>query len=251
MMQYYSVVLYSRPMKFRVLQENLRKTLCQRIEAGNLTGLHLAQQTGFKQAHISNFLNRKRGLSLEGMDKILTVQRLSVLDLIDPEEVNKRASILPPGDDDFDNIVVTDPQVAAREGVIMGKHVKEILRFKSSFLKRLREGMEADCSGWERFVIIKVDAQEGMSMYPRLLPGATVLLDRHYNSLVPYRRGENNMYAVRKNSTSTVRYVELSGNHLVLRPHNLAYPVEILTLEHGEKPTDYIVGRVCHVGAET
>ena len=244
-------MLYSRRMKFRVLQENLRKTLWERIEAGNLTGLHLAQQAGFKQAHISNFLNRKRGLSLEGMDKILAVQHLSVLDLIDPEEVNQRASILPPGDDDFDNIVVTDPQVAAREGVIMGKHVKEILKFKSSFLKRLKEEMEGDCSGWERFVIIKVDAQEGMSMYPRLLPGAAVLLDRHYNSLAPYRKGETNMYAVRKNSTCTVKYVELFGDHLVLRPHNPAYPVEIFTLQKGVQPTDYIVGRVCHVGAET
>lgn len=31
-----------------------------------------------------------------------------------------------------------------------------------------------------------------MSMYPRLLPGgATVLVDRHYNSLKPYREGES------------------------------------------------------------
>src|SRR6266704_5677260 len=89
-------------MKFRALQENLRKTLWSRIEEGDLTGLHLAAQTGFKQAHISNFLNRKRGLSLEGMDKVLNVQHLSVLDLLDPNEVNKRASIVPPGEDEFD-----------------------------------------------------------------------------------------------------------------------------------------------------
>src|SRR5207245_11545193 len=87
---------YTLPMKFKALQENLRKTLWDRIEEGDLTGLRLAQQTGFKQAHISNFLNRKRGLSLEGMDKVLNVQHLSVLDLIEPAEVNKRASILPP-----------------------------------------------------------------------------------------------------------------------------------------------------------
>ena len=62
---------------------------------GELTGLRLAEQTGFKQAHISNFLNRKRGLSLEGMDKVLNVQHLSVLDLIDPAEVNKRARTSP------------------------------------------------------------------------------------------------------------------------------------------------------------
>src|SRR6202040_4280963 len=74
-------------MKFRVLQDNLRKTLWRRIDEGGLTGLRLAQQTGFKQAHISNFLNRKRGFSLEGLDKVLVVQHLSVLDLLDPAEV--------------------------------------------------------------------------------------------------------------------------------------------------------------------
>jgi hypothetical protein len=40
-------------MKFRALQENLRKALCERIEEGELTGLRLARETGFKQAHIS------------------------------------------------------------------------------------------------------------------------------------------------------------------------------------------------------
>src|SRR5882762_7585964 len=53
-------------MKFKALQDNLRKTLWARIAKGELTGLCLAEQTGFKQAHISNFLNRKRGLRLEG-----------------------------------------------------------------------------------------------------------------------------------------------------------------------------------------
>ena len=56
-------------MKFQALQENLRKALWERIQEGDLTGLRLARETGFKQAHISNFLNRKRGLSIEGMDK--------------------------------------------------------------------------------------------------------------------------------------------------------------------------------------
>src|SRR5713101_3910223 len=136
-------------MRFRALQENLRKALWERIEEGELTGLRLAEQTGFKQAHISNFLNRKRGLSLEGMDKVLNVQHLSVLDLLDPSEVNKRASILPPAEDEFDNVVVTDSRIAAFEALIMSMHVKEILKFKKSFLKRLKEEAEGDRRGWE------------------------------------------------------------------------------------------------------
>ncbi len=238
-------------MKFRVLQDNLRKTLWGRIEEGDLTGLRLAEQTGFKQAHISNFLNKKRGLSLEGMDKVLVVQHLSVLDLLDPSEVNKRASILPPSGDEFENILLTDGATAATQPLITSMHVKEILKFKKTFLRKLKAETEGDRENWERFVLIKVDGREGMSMYPRLLPGATVLLDRHYNSLKPYRKAEFNMYAVLKDGTCTVKYVEVAGNHLILRPHNQAYPIEVLTMEDGKGTADYLVGRVCHVGIET
>jgi hypothetical protein len=238
-------------MKFRMLQENLRKALWERIDGGDLTGLRLAEQTGFKQAHISNFLNRKRGLSLEGMDKVLNVQHLSVLDLIDPAEVNKRASILPPGEDEFDNVAVADPHIAVSEAVIMSMHVKDILKFKKSFLKRIKQEMDGDRSHWERFVIIKMDTLEGMSMYPRTMPGATLLLDRHYNSMTPYRKGEVNMYAVRKDQACKIRYVEVAASHLILRPHNPTFPIELITMGQGQKPGDYVVGRVCHVGVET
>lgn len=237
-------------MKFKILQDNLRKVLWERIEAGELTGLRLAQQTGFKQAHISNFLNRKRGLSLEGMDKVLAVQHLSVLDLLDPAEVNKRASILPPSADEFENVLLTDASTAATQPLITSMHVKEILKFKKSFLRKLKAETEGDRSNWQRFVLIKLDAREAMSMYPRLMPGATLLIDRHYNALKPYRKGEFNMYAVLKNDTCTARYVEVAGNHLILRPHNQSSPIEVVPIEDGKTAADYLVGRVCHVGLE-
>jgi hypothetical protein len=237
-------------MKFRTLQEKLRQVLWARIEAGELTGLKLAEQTGFQQAHISNFLNRKRGLSLQGMDRVLAVQRLSVLDLLDPAEVNKRASIPPPSEGDFDNVLLVDGQFAA-EPLITSEKVRDILKFKKAFLRRLRPEPASARADWHRFVLIKLDARDGMSMYPRLLPGATVLLDRHYNSLKPYRKGERNMYAVRKDAGCTVKYVELTGHHLVLRPHNQAYPIDVIPIELGQSFADYIIGRVCHVAIET
>jgi hypothetical protein len=237
-------------MRFKILQDNLRKILWERIETGELTGLHLAQQTGFKQAHISNFLNKKRGLSLEGMDKVLSVQHLSVLDLLDPAEVSKRATILPPSPDEFENVLLTDAATAATQPLITSEQVKEILKFKKNFLARLKPETEGDRSGWQRFVLIKVDARDAMSMYPRLMPGATLLLDRHYNSLRAYRKGELNMYAVLKNDTCTVKYVEVAGNHLILRPHNQTSPIEVIPMEEGKTAADYLVGRVCHVGVE-
>jgi len=238
-------------MKFKALQDNLRKTLWSRIEEGGLTGLYLAEQTGFKQAHISNFLNKKRGLSVEGMDKVLNVQRLSVLDLLDPHEINKRASILPPSEDEFQNVLLVDGSIAATQPLITATRVKEILKFKKSFLHKLRPEMEGDRDGWERFVLVRADAREGMSMYPRMLPGATILVDRHYNSIKPYRKGESNMYAVNKKGHCTIKYVELAGQHLVLRPHNHSYPVEIMPMEDDKTAADYLIGRVCYVGIET
>jgi phage repressor protein C with HTH and peptisase S24 domain len=238
-------------MKFRTLQEKLRQLLLARIEAGELTGLALARLTGFQQAHVSNFLNRKRALSLQAMDRVLGALRLSVLDLMDPAEIGKRATIMPPSEDEFENVLLVEGTVAAGEALITSEGVRDILKFKKNFLRRLRAEPASVRESWRRFVLVKVDARDGMSMYPRLLPGATLLIDRHYNSLKPYRRQEQNMYAVRTGGGCTVKYVELAGHNLVLRPHNQAYPVGVLPIEEGKTFADYIVGRVCHVGIET
>ena len=237
-------------MKVKSLQENLRKAIWERIEEGELTGLRLAEQTGFRQAHISNFLNRKRSLSLEGMDRVLNVQHLSILDLLDPDEVNKRASIPPPSDDEFENIFVVDGSVAATQPLIMSMNVREIQKFRRSFLRKLRPDMHGKRGDWERFVAIKTDS-DAMSMYPRLVPGATVLIDRHYNSLQPYRKGEQNMYTVDVKGVSKVRYVEPAGKNIVLRPHNQTYAVEVLPMDDKEAISQCLVGRVCYVGMET
>src|SRR5436309_10115905 len=136
-------------MRFKKLQENLRKALLERIDEGELTGLRLAEQTGFQQAHISNFLNRKRSLSLDGMDRVLSVQHLSVLDLLDPTEVNKRASIPPPSEDEFDNVFVVESSIAATQPLIMSMNVSEIQKFKRGFLRKLRADAHGKRREWE------------------------------------------------------------------------------------------------------
>src|SRR5271168_4473918 len=65
-------------MNFQDLHELLRLELLRRIDRGVLTGSRLAHQAGFQQAHISNFLNKKRALSLEGLDRVLASQTLSI-----------------------------------------------------------------------------------------------------------------------------------------------------------------------------
>ncbi|MGA3212267.1 MAG: hypothetical protein ABSD20_13255 [Terriglobales bacterium] len=235
---------------FHQLQENLRKTVLRRIDSGRLTGKRLAREAGFEQAHISNFLNCKRGLSLDGMDRVLAAQGMSVLDLFDAAEISKRASIPPPAEEGFDNVLLVDADTAASETIVTHQMVRDIYRFKRAFLRRLRPDLQNARGSWTRFVLIRA-GPDAMSMYPRILPNATVLLDRHYNSLKPYRKGEPNLYGVRGNGHVSLSYVELSGKNLVLRPHNQEFPVELIAIRDGNCAADYLVGRICYVGIET
>ena len=236
-------------MKFHSLRENLRKAMVERIDGGQLSGLGLARLTGFKQAHISNFLNRKRALSVDGMDKVLATQHMSIFDLLDPDEINKRASVLPPSSDEFENVALTDRNAAA-EPRIANQRIRHVLKFRKSFLHRLRPEMEGQRESWERFVAFEVDKYDGASMHPRLQFGATVLVDRHYNSLKPYRKGDPNIYAVRRGQACALTYAERMGGKILLRPHNQGFPLEFLAIENGRSSADYIIGRVCCVQME-
>ena len=100
------------------------------------------------------------------------MQHLSVLDLLDPAEVNKRASILPPSDDEFENVVLTDASIAATQPLITSMRVKEILKFKKSFLHKLKADTEGDRSSWQRFVLIRLDSRLDARLDTRLDPAA-------------------------------------------------------------------------------
>ncbi len=88
-------------------------------------------------------------------------------------------------------------------------------------------------------------------MFPRLLPGATVLIDRHYNSGKAYRQGEKTMFVVRQAKQCVIGYMESAGENIFVRPHNRAYPVEMLEVAARHSVSDYVIGRVAHVGIET
>jgi hypothetical protein len=87
-------------------------------------------------------------------------------------------------------------------------------------------------------------------MDPMIAAGTIVVLDRHYNSLAPYRAHQRTLYAVRCGAGLVLRFVEFDDGRLILRPLSLAFPVQLLALESHEAPADYIVGRVCLVISE-
>jgi hypothetical protein len=61
---------------------------------------------------------------------------------------------------------------------------------------------------------------------------------------MPYRLNRPNLYAVRHGARLTMRYVEFASNRLVLRPHNIAFPVDLIEMDPDESPGDLLAGRV-------
>jgi hypothetical protein len=61
---------------------------------------------------------------------------------------------------------------------------------------------------------------------------------------MPYRPNRPNVYAVRHGSHLTLRYVDFVSNRLVLRPLNIAFPVDLIETDPGETVGDLLAGRV-------
>jgi hypothetical protein len=87
-------------------------------------------------------------------------------------------------------------------------------------------------------------------MDPLITPGAIAVLDRHYNSLAPYRAHQPNLYAIRCGAGLLLRFVDFDEGRLILRPYARDFPIQLLPILHHETPADYIVGRVCLIFSE-
>ena len=234
-------------MNFQDLHELLRLELLKRIERGTLTGSQLARQTGFQQAHVSNYLNRKRSLSLEGLDRVLTAQNLAIEHIL-PLEL--AAATPTPVSDPSEIVPVVSASTAMQDPRVTPSAIIETLQVSASRLRDHRARPSHRSTNWQRFVAIRVDAQQAAAMEPLLTPGATTVLDRHYNSLAPYRAQQPTLYAVRCGPSLLIRYVDFDDNCLILRPYSLRVPVQLIPLAADETPSDYIVGRVCMIFAE-
>ena len=234
-------------MNFQDLHELLRVELLRRIERGTLTGSRLAQQAGFQQAHISNFLNRKRALSLEGLDRVLAAQNLTI-DQILPLDIQAAAPLQ--SSDPFEIIPVVSPSTAMDEARISPTSIIETIQVSATRLNDNRAHPSTRHAHWQRFLAIRTDTQQAAAMDPLLAPGAIAVLDRHYNSLAPYRAHQPTLYAVRCGGALLLRFVDHDGSSLILRPYSRAFPVQLLPLSTKTSPADHLVGRVCLVVSE-
>lgn len=227
-------------MNFTQMHERLRLELLRRIQRGTLSVSLLARQTGYGQAHLSNYLHSRRQLSLEALDRILMAQHMGAAELL--PAVLQRGS--PPGDGEGGAVPVVSHAAALFEPHIRPGAVQSMLHLPQGLLETIRTRVSHPRRAWQRFVAVRIQAADALPMEPLLLPEAITLIDRHYNSLMPYRPNRPNLYAVRHGAHLTLRYVDFVANRLVLRPHNIAYPVDLIEVDPGESPSDLIAGRV-------
>ncbi len=242
-------------MNFSDLHELLRLELLRRIETGALTGSKLAQKTGFRQAHISNFLNRRRALSLEGLNRVLDSLGLSIEDLLPLQLAaadgtltqHHLARLATPSPEPVEIVPVIAPSAAMNHPRIALDPPVETLHIAASRLGAGLARPSPDRLHWHRFVALRVDTPQAAAMRPLLARGSLVVLDRHYTSLAPIRPSEPNLYAVRSGNALLLRFVDLDDTSLILRPLSLEHPVLLVPLT---PPTDrhlpeHLIGRVC------
>ena len=227
-------------MNFTQMHERLRLELLRRIQRGTLSVSLFARQTWLGQAHLSNFLHSRRQLSLEAMDRVLAAQRLTAADLL--PAIAHTAPL--PSDGLTGSVPLVSHAAALFEPVIRPSAVQALVHLPSTALQSLRARASSSRRAWQRFVVVRIPSGETLPMEPLIMPEALVLIDRHYNSLLPYRPNRANLYAVRTGAHLLIRYADFLSSRLILRPHNITHPVDLIEVAHGESPGDFLTGRV-------
>src|SRR5215471_3198038 len=231
-------------MNFTQLHEQLRLELLRRIERGVLSGTLLARQTGLKPAHVSNFLHRKRRLSLDALDRVLSSQAISIEELM--AQVPARYD-QPIGRNPLpaNNVALVTQSVAMYESQIRMSSILELIKLPAGYLDHLRARRSPNRRDWERFVAVRPSFLQTDAMAPTITPHAILVIDRHYNSLVPYRPPTPNIYAIQRGTTLIFRHATLEGRNIILRPHKIEHPIELIEIKPEEFPSSFVVGRVC------
>jgi len=226
-------------MKFLELHERLRLETWRRIDQGLLSSALLANRTGLAQAHISNFLHRRRRLSLAALDRILEAHALSVDELALSEPPTTAHGQV------GETVPIVSPSTAMQAPHIPSQAVLGGLQVPEHWLANLPVRRAVGRATWDRFVGVRVTGAQAHPMDPVLRTGSVVVLDRHYNSLAARRPPHPNLYGVRIGAQLVFRHAAFESGRLVLRPRALESPLDVIELAPHESPADLLVGRVC------
>lgn len=239
-------------LRFQTLQDSLRAGIWARLDRGELTGKSLAHKAGFQQAHLSNFLNGKRGLSLPAMDRLLDILHLDVLQLAGVNHAERHAADGRRSSHQTEAVALVTLATAARAARFSADDIQDVVSFPASFLRRLKPKTIGNRRDWTRFAITSVDEESAAGMWPQLRPGARVLIDRHYNAPRLGNTTSPDLYAVISGAQRSITRVTLTKGLLILRTldETEGPPKRLVTIPQGHRAEDFIVGRIRHIAME-
>jgi hypothetical protein len=139
-------------MNITQMHERLRTELLRRIQRGSLSVSLLARQSGFAQAHVSNFLHGRRKLSLDAMDRVLHAQHLAASDLLFPAHVSTNVD----SGLQRDSIPIVSHAVALFEPVIRPAAIQSMLYLPAEALRSIRSRTSHSRHAWQRFVAVRI-----------------------------------------------------------------------------------------------
>jgi hypothetical protein len=232
-------------MNFSLLQERIRAEIKRRIDRGLLTGAGLARKAELRPSHMSNFLRRKRNLSLPALDRVLSALSLSVFDLA-PANSDHRSRGAPSSTGaELVAIPLVTHSAAIHSPLITRSLALQVIRLPASSLEQPRSRGSSLRQDWQRFVAVRLTPDDALPMAPILQPNSIVVLDRHYRSLVPCSPPRPNIYGVSAGGLLVFRYVTHIASQMILRPHSVGHAVEPFEIAGHLSPLSLIVGRVC------
>jgi len=227
-------------MGFLSSDERLRKEIQRRIHAGEFQQTEFARQMGVAQSTLSNYLSGRKGLKNKNRDAAMRVLRLADEALLDPSSP-RRIPV------ERERIPVVAHRTAISAPFITAELVVSWSDIPSDPLSRLPVQSSDDRQQWTRFVAIKVTRAQAKRMVPIFTHGSILIIDRHYQSIKRTFKGRRAIYAISLGDFLSIGYPEIHGSEFIIRGRGLRTELQSFSLKRGQKPEDFVVGRICKI----
>ncbi|MBS1998196.1 MAG: helix-turn-helix transcriptional regulator [Cyanobacteria bacterium SZAS LIN-2] len=203
-----------------------------------MTNAELSRLTGLSKSHVSKFLHGQGQLSFRAADCIRKALHLGVEDLVTFSQPPDSRSV------HYVKIPLVSHSAALFEPEIGSAAVEIWLWVSNKDLPAPGPRRFSSRQSWRRFIAVRIDHDGALSMGQPANVGAIAVIDRHYSSLRLYDPDRPNLYAIADGNHVALRYIDRIGNHLVIRPANMAFPASLIEINADTSAGQYIAGRV-------
>ena len=220
--------------------EKLRLEVKRRIDAGDYTATQIAKNIRYSQPAISQFLNKKKGISNKKFEALVEFLGIDPVSLLDAPPQRRAAA--------GDLVPVVSHSVAMSKPYIAPGNINRYSGTTIASLISIRAPrVHPTRRQWVRFVAIDVTPEEADLMQPILSEGATIIIDRHFQDFARTRYDPLHIYAVVSSQRIELGYPDLREGVLSLYSHIPEIPPRTVIHPAHQRVPQMVVGRVCSI----